>query len=140
MVETQVFAIHAAATLFMTGLIWVIQIVHYPLFAVVGSEQLSEYARRHAARITVIVAPMMLTELITGAWLAATRADSISIVAIALLGLIWVSTFCVQVPLHGRIQRGDASAVPLLSRSNWVRTIAWSVRGVLSVLMLVHAV
>ena len=138
--EIQVLAIHAAATLFMTGLIWVIQIVHYPLLAIVGPGQLKEYARKHAARITLIVAPVMFIELGAGAWLAATRADTTAIIALALLAVIWVSTFAVQVRLHGRLQRGDASAVALLTRSNWVRTIAWSVRGALSVLMLVRAV
>ena len=34
---TQVFA-----TLFMVGLIWFVQIVHYPLYAKVGREQFSE--------------------------------------------------------------------------------------------------
>ena len=30
--------LHAAATLFMTGLIWFVQVVHYPLFARVGED------------------------------------------------------------------------------------------------------
>ena len=29
--------LHAGATFFMCGLIWFVQIVHYPLFAQVGS-------------------------------------------------------------------------------------------------------
>jgi hypothetical protein len=39
-------SIHLAATWFMVGLIWVIQIVHYPLFTSVGSDSFAEYERR----------------------------------------------------------------------------------------------
>ena len=36
------------ASLFMTGVIWFVQIVHYPLFANVSRSAFAEYERRHA--------------------------------------------------------------------------------------------
>ena len=57
---TQVFA-----TLFMVGLIWFVQIVHYPLYANVGREQFPEYEALHNRMTTWVVGPAMLVELVT---------------------------------------------------------------------------
>ncbi len=43
------FLAHITATLYMTGLIWFVQIVHYPLFARVGNAEFSAYEQRHTA-------------------------------------------------------------------------------------------
>ncbi len=53
---TIVFLLHLGSTWFMVGLIWLIQIVHYPLFARVGVEQFVPYEREHSRLITYIVA------------------------------------------------------------------------------------
>ena len=54
------------STLFMTGLIWCVQLVHYPLFARVGEGTFSAYEQDHQRRITWIVMPVMLVELASG--------------------------------------------------------------------------
>ena len=54
--------VHAAATWFMTGLIWFVQIVHYPLFAKVGALAFKEYEHDHQRKTTWVVAPVMLIE------------------------------------------------------------------------------
>lgn len=59
------WSIQAASTWALIGLIWTIQLVHYPLFSVVGDESFTEYAKGHASRITLIVAPLMLLELVS---------------------------------------------------------------------------
>jgi hypothetical protein len=46
------FQVHAFATLFMCGLAWFVQVVHYPLMARVGEPQWSEYERAHGTRRT----------------------------------------------------------------------------------------
>ncbi len=57
------------ATLFMTGLGWYVQVVHYPLFARVGAAGFAEYHARHSALTTQVVAVPMLAEVATAAWL-----------------------------------------------------------------------
>ena len=57
--------LNAAATLFMTGLIWFVQVVHYPLFGSVGDGGFDRYAALHARRTTWVVGPPMLLELVT---------------------------------------------------------------------------
>ena len=54
-----------------------------------------------------------------------------------LLLVIWVSTALLQVPLHRKLSAGfDARRVQLLIGSNWIRTVAWSVRGLIALLLL----
>jgi hypothetical protein len=55
-----------------------------------------------------------------------------------LLAVLWGSTFWIQVPLHARLQSGsNPDTIDWLVQTNWIRTVAWSIRGVLAVWMLV---
>jgi hypothetical protein len=145
-IQTVVFA-HAFATLAMCGLCWFVQVVHYPLFAEVGPERFGRYEGEHVRRTTWIVAPLMLAELVTAGLLVmlATRAESgvnatLAWIGAGLLALVWMSTFGVQVPLHARLQRSfDLRTVSTLVRSNWARTVAWSARGVLALMLVWEA-
>jgi hypothetical protein len=133
--------LHAAATLAMTGLIWFVQLVHYPLFACVDRRGFVEFERLHQARTTWVVAPLMLTELATALALVRTppAADWApwTWTGLGLVGFLWLTTALVQVPLHRRLDRGwDAEAHRALVRSNWLRTAAWTVRGVLALALL----
>jgi hypothetical protein len=129
---------HAAASCGMAGVLWVVQLVLYPAFAIVPIENLPAYAAAHARRITPIVGPLMLVEAATFVALVMLRVPMpgwIVVVGAATLIANWVSTFLWQVPLHGRIQRGDVGAIALLVRSNWLRTICWTTRGLIGMMM-----
>lgn len=132
--------IHAAATLFMTGLIWFVQIVHYPLFAEVGVAGFARYEQLHSARTTWVVAPVMLVELAAAAallWLADSQTRPLAQAGAALVAVIWLSTFFLQVPRHAQLKAGfDASAHAALVSTNWIRTVAWSARAVLALVLL----
>lgn len=135
---------HASATLFMTGLIWFVQVVHYPLFALVGPDRFSTYERVHAARTTWVVAPCMLVELGTAVLLAARGAgrvpDWMPLAGLALLAVIWASTVLLQVPRHDVLAQGfEAGAHQALVTSNWIRTIGWTARSGLVIWMLSRA-
>lgn len=134
--------VHALATGAMVGLIWFVQIVHYPLMASVGRAEFTAYAQAHQRLTTFVVAPLMLTEAISAAALLLFPGPlSIALLAfnLALLLVIWGSTFLLQVPRHARLaQAFDEQAHRHLVRSNWIRTIAWSVRGVLAIFF-IHA-
>ena len=133
-------AVTFAASCFMTGLIWFVQIVHYPLMSAVGSEESVGYARRHQMRTTLVVAPVMLAESVSGVLassilLAGTdveSADGLVHASLALLAVIWLSTFAVQVPRHARLlEAKDDGTVVSLVTTNWIRTIAWTARSCL---------
>jgi hypothetical protein len=58
-------------------------------------------------------------------------------VGLATLAFIWVSTFAIQVPLHAKLARGfDRAVWRWLVATNWLRTIAWTVRGIIALLLL----
>jgi hypothetical protein len=59
-----------ASTLLLVGLIWFVQVVHYPQFERVGPEQFAEYEAAHVRLTTWVVAPPMLVEALTSAVLA----------------------------------------------------------------------
>ena len=125
-----------ASTLAMVGLIWFVQVVHYPLFSKVGRSDFRDYEQSHQQRTTVVVAPLMLTEAFTAVALIWLRPVGVSfLVAMAgllLVGLLWGSTFFWQVPAHEQLAREfDAAVHRRLVASNWFRTTAWTARGVL---------
>lgn len=132
--------VHLAATLFMVGVIWFVQVVHYPLFAAVGREDWPAYAGAHVRRTRWVVGPPMLVEAGTAVALLVLRPAAIPTpwvwTGAGLLALIWLSTNLVQVPRHRRLGAGfDAGTAEALVATNWLRTIAWSARGVLALAM-----
>ena len=134
----------AAATWFMAGLGWIVQIVHYPLFGAVGSEGFAEYHRRHSERITPVVLPAMSIELITAGLLLFSRPPGTAIVLVVvgfvLAASTWLATALLAVPRHAELGSGfDALAHRRLVRSSWVRTIAWSAHGVVVAVLLAQA-
>ena len=134
---------NVVSTLFMVGLIWMVQIVHYPLFDDVGQENYLSYQQRHQTNITYIVGPVMLIELATAIALAWYPVEGVGkplvYIGIALVALIWLSTAFIQVPCHEKLVRGfDPAAYRWLVDSNWIRTVAWTLRGGLTTWMLVN--
>lgn len=138
---------NAAATLYMVGLIWMVQVVHYPLFDGVGPVGFADYEARHTRGMTPIVLPPMVIELVTAimmvAMLPAARASGSAVpmwMAGAGLGLVlvlWAVTFALSVPQHAKLANGfDFKAYRLLVDTNWLRTAAWTLRGGLVVWML----
>ena len=135
------FLAHCASTLYMTGIIWFVQVVHYPLFSSIGFEGFSAYEQRHTALTTWVVAPPMLVELSTALILIWLRPFGISTVQIwiglGLLVVIWISTFLLQVPCHEALSKEfDATVISRLVWTNWLRTAAWSLRGLLVLWMI----
>ena len=129
------FMIQLAATLFMTGLIWIVQIVHYPLLGQVGAS-FPEVHAEHMRTIGFVVIPVMLAELGTAAINLVERPAFVPPVAAwagaVLVVVIWASTFAVQVPLHDALGHGlDPEVHQRLVDTNWIRTVLWSARSAL---------
>jgi hypothetical protein len=124
-----------ASTLFMTGLIWFVQIVHYPLYANVGHAQFPEYEALHNRLTTWVVGPAMLVEMVSAVALlrnSLNGSSSLAWLGLGLLAVIWISTATLSVPAHDALTAGfyPGDWQKLVS-TNWIRTVAWSVRSVI---------
>ena len=129
-----VWLLHLGSTLFLTGLIWTIQIVHYPLLAHTGRVEFVRYEHLHCERISWLVGPFMTLEALSAALLLRWQPYGLPSwpfwTGAALLLVVWVSTALVQVPCHNTLAAGfDAPAHRRLVRSNWIRTAAWTLRA-----------
>lgn len=118
----------------MTGVIWLIQLVQYPFFAQVGRENFQQYHASHTFWITPVVAPAMILELLTSVFLIIYPPENIDSkliwIGLILTLTVWLSTLFLQVPMHEKLGQGfDIEAHRFLVNSNWVRTIAWTLRS-----------
>ncbi|MGB3049588.1 MAG: hypothetical protein WBB42_01230 [Polyangiales bacterium] len=126
--------IQVATAWAMTGIIWFVQLVQYPSFAHVDSGSFTTFHSHHSSSISILVAPLMIAEAISGIaflWAPLRVQTSWQIwLGIGLIAFIWASTFLLQVPAHNQLGSGfDESSWRMLVRSNWLRTIAWSARA-----------
>lgn len=116
----------------MTGVIWFVQVVHYPLMGSVGRDQFVAYENRHTVLTTIVVAFPMIIEALTALLLTFTVDSNKSLwwANLILVGILWGSTFFLQVPQHGILSQAfDEVAHQKLVSTNWVRTIAWTIRA-----------
>ncbi|MEM8873284.1 MAG: hypothetical protein AAGD32_03400 [Planctomycetota bacterium] len=132
---------NVAATWFLVGLIWMVQVVHYAQFDGVGADGWASYHTRHTRNITLIVGPAMLVELVSAIaliWLAPKGVPVWMIWAgLGGVAVLWLSTALVQVPMHNTLATGfDAAIGRRLVLTNWLRTAVWTGRGVLVLWML----
>lgn len=133
--------LHVAATLSMVGLIWFVQVVHYPLFSQVGREGFRRYEMDHQRLTAYVVAPLMLTEMASALMLLwyppLAIAGTAVWVGFLLLTAIWLMTYAIQVPQHASlVLRYDSDTHRRLVRGNWYRTAAWTARGLLVLWMI----
>ncbi len=80
--------------------------------------------------------PLMLIELVSAIALALVAENAASqmaaIVGLVLLGVVWVSTFALQVPVHRSLLASpERRQILRLVNGNWLRTVAWSLRTLL---------
>lgn len=128
------FLAQIGTTLPLVGLIWLVQIVAYPLFAKVGRLDFPAYHAAHTRLITFVVGPLMVGEVVAALvwttlpppglprWLGAT--------AFALALSTWLVTFALAVPRHDALAKGfDPALATSLVHVNWLRTIAWTARA-----------
>jgi len=118
----------------MTGVIWFVQVVHYPLMGKVGAEYFVAYEQSHTTLTTYVVGPQMVIELVTAIVLVFQMKTLHTFwwINLALVILVWASTFFIQVPLHTTLSQAfDGELHQRLVNSNWIRTVAWTVRAVM---------
>ena len=122
---------HLIFTSIMTGVIWVIQIVHYPSFHFIEKELYTAFQKFHMNKISIIVIPIMLAELITGMMLFLDKSSKCPflIISFVILVLIWLITGVFFSKAHNELIIGyQELVVNQLVVMNWIRTLLWTLR------------
>ena len=126
--------IHLIATSVMVGVIWIIQLVHYPSFHFIELNQYTTFQRFHMSRISYVVIPAMLTELFTLTLIIISmdQVDHIILASALLLIVIWLMTAIFFSAVHQKLTLGyDQAVVEKLVKINWGRTLLWTLRLIL---------
>jgi uncharacterized membrane protein len=131
-VDTAVANLVVAAAL--AGLIWTIQVVHYPLFARVGPQEWPRYEAEHQRRITWLVGPLMVANVVLAVALLLAEPDVLSAINAGLAVAVFIATGLIYAPMHGGLQSSAGEvAIRRLVRANWARTAAWTVQVAVAV-------
>ena len=135
MVENFLFYLHIVTTSMMIGVIWVIQLVHYPSFHFVDRNRYELFQDFHMRNISWIVFPIMSVELITGILLIQSpvfgHSNKLFFISMILLALIWFLTATLFISIHKNLSKGfNKHIINKLVNLNWLRTILWSLRMV----------
>ena len=123
--------IHLIATSVMVGVIWIMQLIHYPSFHFIELNQYTTFQRFHMSRISYVVIPAMLTELFTLILIIISmdQVDPIILASALLLIVIWLMTAVFFSGMHQKLTLGyDQVVVEKLVKLNWGRTLLWTLR------------
>ena len=131
---------NVVASCVMTGVIWFVQHVHYPLLAQVEMGQAVAVAEEHQRRTGHVVALPMAVEGLTTLALLAQQPVGVTWylpwIGAILLAVALGCTVFLSVPLHAKMATNpDPQVGTKLVATNWPRTIAWSLRAAVCVVM-----
>jgi hypothetical protein len=140
------FIVTLGLTLYMTGMTWSMQVLEYPLFALVGPKEFPAYHRRHNRGLPAFVILPSLAALVSAVALIFTRPARLPLWASVVVAAIDLAVVAVtaarEAPLHARLDR-EGYAEPVirqLVRGNWIRTILWTANGLLLLALTVQLV
>ena len=121
--------VHFLSTSLMVGIIWVIQLLHYPAFNFIKESDYVEFQHFHMQRISFIVVPVMILELFSAFMLVYYLRSNLLILCLIILLFIWLITFVFFTKLHQSLLDGyDKKIIDKLVKINWSRTVLWSLR------------
>lgn len=133
-----VFFIHLAATWFLVGVIWFVQLIHYPLFSRVGVDGFRLFNRREMFRAILIYGFPMTIEITTGILLVWYRLPGIMMLQVwinlILLMGIWGISLVLHLPKQLLLFKSvNLMVVKKIVLFNWFRTVGWTLRGALMI-------
>ena len=122
---------------YLTGVCWVVQLVVYPALMLVGKTEFARYHAAHTRSMGWAVGAPIVLELGLAVWLAwvayPTWGAGRALGQLGLVLVVWLVTFFISVPFHNRLETSGYNYIALdgLTRTNWLRTLAWTARTVL---------
>ncbi len=131
--------INLFSSFFLCGLIWLVQLVHYPFFRYADLHAFEEAMSFHKKKISLIVVPVMFAELLSSFWLSlfSDLYTAFHVAGLVIVLVIWIVTFTTQVPLHSKLsEKREPDVIHRLVKSNWIRTLLWTIKAFLGVWLL----
>ncbi len=117
----------------MTGVIWIIQVLHYPVFLRVVPMEFPGFHQTHSRWMGFLVGPPMIVELVIGLFLIGIQFNFLAVANLFLVVGTWVVTFLISVPIHNQLSKGfNKELINRLVSSNWSRTLFWSLKLILA--------
>jgi len=118
-------------------LIWLVQLIIYPSFRHTTIEKLIIWHPIYTTRITTVVLPLMLSQIILSGLLVFNNEwRSYYFLDFILVLATWILTFTVFVPLHQKIDNPHTSNKFLFAKKlvqyNWIRTLLWTIISILT--------
>ena len=112
-------------------LIWLVQLVVYPSFRRISSENFPSFHKWYVIRISSVVLPLMILELGFVTWWILSDKPSIApALSTIFVFIVWLSTFVLQVPIHNQLKTGKENLlIRRLISTNWIRTVAWTLKA-----------
>lgn len=120
----------------MFVLIWVVQLIIYPVFHQVKEGVFGSWHRKYCNQIGFFVLPLMFLQLIEAASSSFFVGDTLA--WLKLFGVLgaWLVTFAVSAPCHRILAKKglQPQVIARLIRTNWLRTFLWTLVFVISCL------
>ena len=118
--------IHYISNILMIGISLIVQIIIYPSFKFIKIDSFKGYHLNYMNKISYVVAPIMLLEIISSFLLLIFNKSLIDILGFILLSLIWIVTFFLIVPIHNELNiKFRLVELKKLIKLNLLRTILW---------------
>lgn len=124
------FGVHVVVTSMMVGIIWLIQLVHYPMMSGLDQANFKFWHEFHSRHISYIVAPLMVFELGASLVTAGNKFNFTNGLILALTSSVWLSTFALSVPIHNQLGAigFNGNLLAKLVKTNWPRTALYTLK------------
>lgn len=108
-------------------LIWLVQAIIYPSFRCIDRAKLNYWHQQYTRKILYFVGPLLFVQTAVIA-LQVLFDPLVYMVDGLLLGVIWINTFFIAIPIHNAIDRGESlekNILKLLRVNRW-RAFLWT--------------
>ena len=132
---------HCAITFAMTGIIWFVHLIHYPIIQRMEQQETALLANLHWDKTLRLAIILLSLELASGCMLLVYPPFGVEIyqiiLGLVLMGAIWLTTWGVCVPQHCQLKKsGSPEAASVLMKANEIRSILWTLRSLVVLSML----
>lgn len=129
-------------TFILTGIVWCIQVVNYPLLPMIDREKFCDFEKKYQRKTSFLLFPFIVLECFFAILLLIVAKEGMCrILAFALFALllfVWFSTFCLQIPQHAELAHGfSMKNIKRLIQTHWIRTVAWTLRSLILLWLLI---